>query len=323
MVMSICGILVVWAPHAAPRIETALLPFVEQPHRLRLDGAFANAIMTSLGEIALLLLPAFAMTIGAAVAGTLVQTGLLFAGERIHPKLEHISPLGGVKRLASRRSLLEFLKGVGKVCLVAVVCFWLLLPELDRLAALPTLEPAQVVAELYSLTLRVVAGVAALLTAIALFDYVHQRLAFLRSMRMSKQEVREEYKQMEGDPHIKGKLRQLRTERARRRMIAAVPDAAVVVTNPTHFAVALQYDMEKSRAPKLVAKGADRIAQRIREVAKEHGVPIVENPPLARTLYAAVDLDEEVPPEHYKAVAEVIGYVLRLQGKLKPRPAAR
>jgi flagellar biosynthetic protein FlhB len=141
----------------------------------------------------------------------------------------------------------------------------------------------------------------------------------MNSMRMSKQEVKEEYKQQEGDPFMKGKLRQIRTERARRRMMAAVPNASVIVTNPTHFAVALKYEMNSAGAPRLVAKGADLVAARIREVAREHGIPIVENPPVARALYATVELDQEVPPEHYKAVAEIISYVFRLKGKIRPR----
>jgi flagellar biosynthetic protein FlhB len=162
-----------------------------------------------------------------------------------------------------------------------------------------------------------------MMAGIALLDYLHQRFQFLRSMRMSKQEVKEEYKQAEGDPHIKGRIRQLRAERARRRMMAAVPEASVVITNPTHFAVALEYDMQKSNAPRVVAKGTDLVALKIREVATASNVPIVENPPLARALHAAVDLDEEIPQEHYKAVAEVIGFVLRQQGKLKtPQPRA-
>jgi flagellar biosynthetic protein FlhB len=141
-------------------------------------------------------------------------------------------------------------------------------------------------------------------------------------MRMSKQEQRDEYKETEGDPFIKGKLRQIRTQRARKRMMAAVPKASVVITNPTHFAVALQYEMASAGAPRVVAKGADLIAARIRELARQHNVPVVENPPVARALYAAVEIDQEIPPEHYKAVAEIISYVLRLKGKLAGTQAA-
>jgi flagellar biosynthetic protein FlhB len=167
--------------------------------------------------------------------------------------------------------------------------------------------------------LRLAFGVVVITTVLALADYLYQRISFRRSMRMTKEEVKEEYRQQEGDPHIKSKLRQLRAERARRRMMAAVPEAAVVVTNPTHFAVALKYEMGAMGAPRVVAKGADLVAQRIREVAKAHGVPLVENPPLARALYATVELDHEIPAEHYKAVAEVISFVLRAKNRANRR----
>jgi flagellar biosynthetic protein FlhB len=147
---------------------------------------------------------------------------------------------------------------------------------------------------------------------VAVADLVYQRFAFLKQMRMTKQEVREEFRQTEGDPQIKARIRRLRQERSRRRMMAAVPDATVVITNPTHYAVALAYEMVTMPAPKVVAKGADLVAQRIREVATEHEVPVVENAPLARALYGAVEIDQEIPPEHYQAVAQIIGYVMRL-----------
>lgn len=178
--------------------------------------------------------------------------------------------------------------------------------------------------EIYRLVLRLLLGVLAVLTVIAVGDYVYQRFSFMKSMRMSKQEVKEEHKQQEGDPMVRARLRQIRMERTRRRMMAAVPGASVVVTNPTHFAVALKYEMGAAGAPRVVAKGADLIAQKIREIAEENDVPIVENPPLARALYAGVEVDQEIPREHYRAVAEIIGYVFRLKGKIKgnaPAPA--
>jgi flagellar biosynthetic protein FlhB len=173
------------------------------------------------------------------------------------------------------------------------------------------------------LTLRLVAGVLGAMLAIAVLDFAWQRFSFRKRLRMSKQELKEEHKQLEGDPFIKSKLRQIRTERARRRMMAAVPNASVVVTNPTHFAVALAYEMGAAGAPKVVAKGADLVAARIREVAKQNSVPVVENPPVARALYSSVEIDQEIPPEHYKAVAEIIGYVFRLKGKIKPNNSNR
>jgi flagellar biosynthetic protein FlhB len=155
------------------------------------------------------------------------------------------------------------------------------------------------------------------LLVVAAGDYGYQRWSFMKKMRMTKQEVRDEHKQMEGDPMIKARMRSMRRERARQRMMAAVPKSTVVVTNPTHYAVALKYEMDTMDAPILVAKGVELVALRIREIAQENDVPIVENPPLARALYATVELEQEVPQEHYKAVAEVIGYVMRLKGALK------
>jgi flagellar biosynthetic protein FlhB len=198
----------------------------------------------------------------------------------------------------------------------------LLWPEWRILPNLTSFEGEQVLNLLLSLSMRVLIGVLSVMTVIAALDFLYQRQQHTKQLRMSRQELRDEYKQTEGDPMIKARLRQIRMERARKRMMAAVPEADVVVTNPTHFAVALKYDPERMQAPILVAKGADSMALRIREIAKEHNVPIVQNPPLSRALYNGVDLDQEVPAEHYKAVAEIIGYVMRLKGKLPRRPVA-
>jgi flagellar biosynthetic protein FlhB len=175
----------------------------------------------------------------------------------------------------------------------------------------------QILDRIQLVAILLTAGTVAVMTVVAALDYAFQRRSFIKQMRMTKQEVRDEHKQAEGDPQIKARIRRLRMERAQKRMMAAVPEADVVITNPTHFAVALAYEMETMSAPRLVAKGADVLAQRIREIAEENQVPLVENPPLARALYASVELDQEIPPEHYQAVAQVIGYVMRLKGELR------
>jgi flagellar biosynthetic protein FlhB len=167
------------------------------------------------------------------------------------------------------------------------------------------------------------AGSVGVMTAIAILDYMYQKFEFIKQMKMTHNDVKDEHKQSEGDPLIKSRIRKIRMERAQARMMAAVPRADVIVTNPTHYAIALEYKMDSMSAPRLVAKGADFVAQRIRERAEELEIPIVENPPLARALYATVELEEEVPPEHYKAVAEVIGYVMRLKGQLPSETAAQ
>jgi len=169
---------------------------------------------------------------------------------------------------------------------------------------------------IHEIALVIAAATVMVMTVIAALDFMYQRYNQYKNLRMTKQEVKDEHKQSEGDPHVKARIRRLRQERAQQRMMAAVPEADVVITNPTHYAVALEYKMETMPAPRLVAKGVDSLAQRIRETAEEHEVPLVENPPLARALYAAIELDEEIPAEYYQAVAEVIGYVMRLKGRL-------
>ena len=176
-------------------------------------------------------------------------------------------------------------------------------------------SPAALVGDMTHLLMRVLIAVLSVLALVAVLDYLLQRYRFIQRNRMTKQEVKEEFRQNEGDPLVKARIRRIRTEKARKRMMAAVPRATVVITNPTHYAVALQYEQGKTEAPLCVAKGIDALALRIRAVAEEHKVPVVENPPLARALYATVEIDETIPPEHYKAVAQVIGYVLKLTGK--------
>ena len=185
-------------------------------------------------------------------------------------------------------------------------------PERERLSVSLSLDAAGLTSLMMAMTMKVLFASLIVLAAIAVFDYVYQRQRFMSRHRMSRQELRDEMKQSEGDPQIKARIRQLRIERSRRRMMAAVPEATVVITNPTHYAVALKYEKGKTGAPICVAKGIDLLALKIREVATEHNVPIVENPPLACALYASVELDEEVSAEHYKAVAQVIGYVMKL-----------
>lgn len=214
------------------------------------------------------------------------------------------------------RQLLELPKSLIKLILVGSVMAWVLWGRMAEFATLGALDLVGLLAYLHDRVLGMVLMLVIFVTAIAAADWFYQKWDFDQKMKMTKQEVKDEHKQSEGDPMVKSRLRALRMQRSRQRMMQAVPEADVVVTNPTHFAVALKYDMETMNAPVLVAKGADLVAKRIRELADEHEVPIVENPPLARALYAAVELDQEVPQEHYKAVAEVIGYVMRLKGKL-------
>ena len=257
------------------------------------------------------------VTFVALLIGGFAQTRFNFSGEPIKFNLERISPLKGFNRLFSSRSLVEFLKSLVKMAICGIACYMAVSPHMSRIESLPMMSLMDAAELSFYLTGRATIAVCLVMFVLALLDYFYQRYAFLKSLRMTREEVKEEYRQMEGDPHIKGKLKQIRMQRARKRMMANVPHADVVITNPTHYAVALKYESESMRAPKLVAKGVDLIALKIKEIAEKAEVPIVSNPLLARALYDQVDLDGEIPADHYKAVAEVIGFVYRLKGKTR------
>lgn len=309
------------APFVVDRIGTSLRPFVERPHALELGGPTGQAmIRESLWGVATALAIPFGLMVVLAIAAGLVQFGLIFSAQPLAPKLSKISPIAGFKRIYGLRALVEFAKGIAKISLVGAVIAILMWPERAKIASLVDLETAAMLAVLQGEAVRVLIGVLAVMTVIAGLDFLYQRHKHTEQLRMTRQEVRDEMKQSEGDPMIKSRLRQIRAERARRRMMSAVPTADVVVTNPTHYAVALKYDPETMGAPRVVAKGVDHIALRIRETAEKHEVPLVENRPLARALHEAVEIEQEIPPEHYRAVAEIIGYVMRLRGRMPASP---
>jgi flagellar biosynthetic protein FlhB len=255
------------------------------------------------------------MTVG--LVSSLAQTGWLVTFSKITPDLGKLSPFRGLSRIFSMPGLVEFGKSIAKLILVAVLFYVALHSRIQALPLLPTMELPSILSFLHQALVRLLFTVAFVDIVIAAADYMFQRHSMMKKLRMTKQEVKDENRQTEGDPMVKARLRNMRAQRARQRMMAAVPKADVVVTNPTHYACALKYDPETMNAPVLVAKGQDLVALRIREMAEQHGISIVENPPLARALYAAVEIDREIPPEQYKAVAEVISYVFRLKGKLK------
>lgn len=252
------------------------------------------------------------MLVLAAIAGNMLQHRLVWSAESLKPKFSKLSPAEGFKRIFGKQAAANFLKGLGKLVVLGAVMTIVLWPERHRMEAMVKLDPAAMLGATTSLTIHLLGAVVAALAIIAIGDYFFQYRSWFQRQKMSLQEIKEEYKQSEGDPHIKGKIRQLRQQRAKKRMMAAVPKASVIITNPTHYSVALSYERGMS-APICVAKGIDNLAFKIREIAREHDIPIVENVPLARALYATVDIDQEIPTEHYHAVAEVIGYVMRLK----------
>lgn len=313
MLLGSAVIFAMLGPPAAAGLMGQLKLVIMQADQFQLGGAgfgafFNNLAMALIGTI---LLPLVVLS-ACAILANLIQHRPLVSTEPITPKLSKISPLSGAKRLFSSDSLVNFGKGLLKIFIVGIVVIMVVWPERDRLDTMMTADPLVILADFQEIGIKIFIAVLAVVTVIAMADYLYVRQKWWKKQMMTVQETRDEYKQIEGDPHIKGKLRQLRSERARQRMMSAVPDATVIVTNPTHFAVALKYD-RSMKAPLCVAKGADAIALRIREIAKEHDVPIVENPPLARALFASVEVDQTIPGEHFKAVAEVIGFVMRLK----------
>jgi flagellar biosynthetic protein FlhB len=239
----------------------------------------------------------------------------VWTAEPLTPKFSKVSPAAGFGRLFSKQSLVNFAKGLAKLALVGTVMTAILWPDRSRLDSLVSIDLAALLPLTRSLALSVLGAVVAVLAIIAAADYLFQYKQWFERQKMSVRELKEEFKQTDGDPMIKARIRQIRQARMRKRIMAALPTASVVITNPTHFAVALRYERGMN-APICVAKGADLIARKMREVATEHKIPIVENPPLARALFGTVEIDQEIPPEHYQAVAEVIGYVMRLNRAL-------
>ena len=282
-------------------------------HDLRVEpqGAqrFATALFAELGQV---LAPMLGILFGFAVLIFFVQGRPTVAWARMKPKWSKVSPFSGLGRIFGPKGLVEFAKTLAKFAFVITVVLIVLWPKAVALDDMVGISPEGLLATIGSLIMTMLKAVLILVAALALFDFLYQRRSFAARMRMTLQELKDEHKQAEGDPQIKARIRSIGIQRSRRRMMAAVPEASVVITNPTHYAVALKYDHGKMAAPVVVAKGVDAVALRIRAIATGAGVPVMESPPLARALHAAVEVDHPIPVEHYAAVAEIIGYVMRL-----------
>ncbi|NJO54360.1 MAG: flagellar biosynthesis protein FlhB [Bacteroidales bacterium] len=310
--------LLMFGASTAESLATSFRGILSNAHAIAADGGgltrfvvqMATETVTAVG------LPLLLMAL-AGVASNMIQHRLLWTTEPITPKLSKISPVNGLKRVFGKEALVQFLKGLVKIAIVGGVLYTILWPQRDQLALVVASDVSMLLDLSLSLSLKLFVGVIAVMTVVAVIDYLYQWTSWRQRLRMSLREIREEFKQSEGDPHVKARIKSIRQNRMKKRMIAQVPKAAVVITNPTHFAVALQYEKGMT-APVCLAKGVDALALRIREEAEKHDIPVVENPPLARALHAGVGLDEEIAPEHYKAVAEVIGYVLSLRRRGRP-----
>jgi len=275
-----------------------------------------NAIKLAMQQILIILLPALAVGFIVAFVANLVQVGWRPTAKPMQPKFSKLNPISGFKRMFSKDSIVELLKAILKIGVIGIFVYTYLRKQQNILFIIMDLSIMDAVSLLGKMIFAIGIRISAAYAAIAILDYVYQRWKFRDDMKMTKQEVKDEYKNTEGDPQIKGKQRQRMREASRRRMMQQLPQADVVITNPTHYAVAIKYDPELYDAPFVVAKGADYLAAKIKEVAKENNIEVVENKPLARMLYANVEIGQIVPPELYQAVAEVLAFVYHLQGKV-------
>jgi flagellar biosynthetic protein FlhB len=302
-------------------LSAALTPFLAHAGQMDLSSGGAviiarQAILAAMPPLVLVMLTTALFGFVAHVA----QTGFMLTPEKIKPDMSKLDLIKGMGRLFGVDGLVQFAKSALKFIVTGIIAYFVLKPHTGEVINMVGMDPAAMIPVSMKLATKLFFAVILLLVVTSGFDWFWQRQRFMKRMRMTLQEVKDEYKQSDGDPYIKAKRRQIQMQRSRQRMIQAVPKATVVVMNPTHFAVALKYEAGETPAPLCVAKGMDDLALKIRAVAEEHGVPVLEDPPLARALYAAVDVDEEIPAEHFEAVAKVIGFIMN--GK-KPKPRAR
>jgi flagellar biosynthetic protein FlhB len=301
-----------------------LTPFLAHPASMRMDGPSGvevgrDAVMAAMPTL-------LAVTVAAGVAGAagnLLQTGFMFTPDKLKPDASKLNILKGFQRLFGMDNLMNFLKSALKIFVTGIVAWITLKPHAGEITNLPGMPIGQVLPLSMKLAQSLMISVVCFLAVTAGVDWLYQRHSFLKKMRMSKEEVKEEYRNQEGDPHVKARQKQLRMEKARRRMMQNVASATVVVMNPTHYAVALRYEPGETAAPMCVAKGMDDIALKIREVAEDNGVEVIEDPPLARALYATVEIDRQIPEEHFQAVAKVIGFIMNRRRKAAAPRGAR
>jgi flagellar biosynthetic protein FlhB len=308
---AVAAVLILGGGPMANGLVRGLLPFVAHPEDFSMENNGGQVVMHMAMQVAMPVLLAVLLTATlGGVAGNVIQTGFLWAPDKLKPDFSKLSPLQGLQRMFGLDGLINFLKSLLKILVIGVICWTTLKPHWTELAGLGAVDPERMLPFMIDILKVLFFSVLGALGVGALGDWIWQRQRFMQRMRMSREEIKEEHRQAEGDPHVRGKQKQMRLERAKRRMMQNVPKATVVVMNPTHFAVALRYDTKEAPAPVCVAKGVDSLALKIREIAKAHNVPVIEDPPLARALYATVELDQAIPREHFEAVAKVIGFVL-------------
>ena len=283
---------------------------------LDLKGISVRAFLFEvLQHVGFIMMPLLLVVLILGIAANLLQVGFLFTLKPFTPKLSKFNPITGMKKFVSLKSLVELLKSLFKISFIGGISWLVLRGELDAIPSLIEMSVGQIMTYMGTVSLKMLFYVGLGMLILAAIDFIYQRWQHTKDLMMSKQEVKDEAKQAEGDPQIKGKIRQAQREMAMRRMMESVPDADVVITNPTTLAVAVKYDATQMFAPQVVAKGAKLIAERIKDIARDNDVPIVENKPLAQTLFKSMEIGDLVPPNLYKAVAEVLAYVYKLKGQ--------
>ncbi len=314
MLLGIVAVVAISLPVLLGEVYDYFGAILTEAGTLRLsDGDLVPLIWETARILGSALLPSMVLLAAFGYFGAIVQVGPLLSVDPIKPKLSKISLMKGFKRLFSMKSFVEFLKSLIKMVIVGIVISLIIIRHKDTFMALPHMSIGAFVLFNQKVFLEMILGVLAIAALVALLDFIYQRYEFLKEQRMSLKEVKDEMKESTGDPHIRQRQRQIRMERAMMRMMQEIPKANVVVTNPTHYAIALSYTKGVSAAPKVVAKGVDHMALKIRERAEEYDIPIVEDPPLARALYSQAEVDDEIPLNLYEAVAKVISYVYNLK----------
>lgn len=307
------GVMAFLSGPIAVDLARSLIGFLAEPAQFSTDAESLKQIMIAACLKIMLIFGMVAVALGlAGIAARYVQDRPTFTGERLNPKLDKLDPIKGFGRIFGKQAFASFLKSIAKFVVVGVALGFALWPTDAELQLLSLMDPGAILPFVRDKAVAMLMTTTSAAVLLAAVDYVFMRQSYMKRQRMSRTELKEEMRQNDGDPMVKAKLRQIRHERARRRMLAQVPNASVVITNPTHYAIALRYEPGETAAPVCLAKGVDDVALRIREVAEEHDIPIVEDPPLARALFATADVDEPIPREHYEAVAKIIGFVMRL-----------
>jgi flagellar biosynthetic protein FlhB len=268
-------------------------------------------------QMLIFMAPIFIVAMVLAILGNYIQFGFLVSGEPLKMKLSKLNPIEGAKRIFALRALVEFLKSILKVVVIGAVVFLTLWNERDGIMSLSSIALEDSLSYIAKITVLLGVKISVILVILAVFDYMYQKYDFEKNLRMSKQDIKDEHKKTEGDPLIKGKIREKQRRMALQRMMQEVPKADVIITNPTHFAIAIKYEAEQMEAPTIIAKGQDYIALKIKQVAAEHGIVTMENKPLARALYEQVEIGQTIPEDLFQAVAEILAYVYRLKGKVR------